>query len=66
MRVVAEKTMYEQIIDKVNAASRAGRVTKCIELTDDELDDLFISCPRCLQESLPYCLGVIPIKVVDA
>lgn len=66
MKLITSKTMYERIIDEVNAASRAGRVTEGIELTTEELGDLILTCPKCLLESLPYCLGVIPIKVVDA
>jgi hypothetical protein len=63
MKLITSKTMYERIIDEVNAASRAGRVTECIELTESELAEVYLTCPKCLLESLPYCLGVIPIKV---
>lgn len=63
MKLITSKTMYERIIDEVNAASRAGRVTEGIELTEHELAEVYKTCPKCLLESLPYCLGVIPIKV---
>lgn len=66
MRLTTSKTMYERVITEINTASRAGRVTEGIELTEYELVEVYKTCPKCLLESLPYCLGVIPIKVVDA
>ena len=64
MKLITRKTIYERIIDELNAASRCGRVVECIELTDDELAEVYKTRPKCLLESLPYCLGVIPIKKV--
>ena len=63
MIIVTSKNIYERIVDEINTASRAGRVTESIKVTRGELAELTQCCPKSLRESLPSHLGVIPIKV---